>query len=126
MPSTSGYCTEADVKLALSSAFVTQLVDYDKNSTEDTGVLQWHIDTASYMIRSIAISPREDLKDLSALAVVDFTTTTAAYGALRRMTAQLAADFARGAYRQNQDGVMPTHPSLVWARMVALKQAELG
>lgn len=121
----SGYCLEADVSLAGSSVMAGKLVDYNKDGSADTGVLQWHIDTASYMIRSVAIEPRADYKDLATLAVADFVPASSAYQGLRRMTAWLTFDLARGAYRANADGVLPTHPVLNWAGKVGQGLANL-
>jgi len=121
----SGYCLEADVPLAGSSVMSAKLIDYNKDGAADTGVLAWHIDTASYMIRSIAIEPRADYKDLATLAVSTFVPASSAYQGLRRMTAWLTFDLARGAYRMQADGVMPTHPVLVWAGRVGMGLADL-
>ena len=121
----SGYCTEADVLLAGQSQLAAQLLDYDKNGSADTGVAQFHIDAASYMIRSIAIAPRADYKDLTTLAVSTFDPAASAYQGLRKMTAMLAFDMYRGAYRQVQDGVVLQHPILTWARMVGIGMADL-
>lgn len=114
----SGYCLEADVALAGSSVMSAKLVDYNKDGTADTGVLQWHIDTASYLIRSKAIEVRSDYKDLATLAVSTFVPATSAYQGIRRMAAWLTFDLARGAYRVNSDGVLPTHPVIAWAERV--------
>ncbi len=121
----SGYCTEADVLLEGNSQLGAQLIDYDKDGTADTGVAQRHIDKASHVIRGIAIMGRADYKDLTTLVVSTFDPATSAYQGLRMMTAWLAFDMYRGAYRQNQDGVLVQHPVIVWAHEVRNGTADL-
>jgi len=121
----SGYCTVADVLLAGNSQLGAQLVDYDKDGTADVGVGQWHIDTASYLIRSIAIARRPDYKSLADLAVATFDPATTEYQGLRRNCAWLAFDLSRGAYRNNMEGIHFQHPIMVWAGMVRDGAADL-